>query len=304
MTTYFPVIFPPQFYVSNPSDYSGHVIKCYEEATNTPLQMSTDATGSTLVDDMALNASGLPEVSGNVVIPHIANNYKLRLYPTQAAADANSGSIFTIDNVKISSTVSTGSLTDVASAASINLNSTQTNYFNITGTTDISTITLAEGSEVVVKFAGALTLTDSATLVLLGGENITTAAGDIAVFRGEDSNVVRMLNFARGVSEPVNAIGSIGGGTQDIDLSLGRTVTGTVDTSTTTFTFSNPLSGSDAFDLYLTNGGSQTVNWPASVLWVGGIAPTLTASGVDHLVFTTPDGGTTWYGYVAGLDMS
>lgn len=104
----------------------------------------------------------------------------------------------------------------------------------------------------------------------------------------------------------VNAIGSIGGGTQDIDLDDGRTITATVDTSTTTFTFSNPLAtgNADAFDIYLTNGGSQTINWPASVDWVGGNAPTLTASGLDHLVFTTVDGGTTWYGYVVGLDVS
>lgn len=107
------------------------------------------------------------------------------------------------------------------------------------------------------------------------------------------------------IESGVNAIGSIGGGTQNIDLDDGRTVTATVDTSTTTFTFSNPKATgkADAFDLILTNGGSQTINWPASVDWPGGTAPTLTASGLDHLVFTTNDGGTTWYGYVVGLDL-
>lgn len=105
-------------------------------------------------------------------------------------------------------------------------------------------------------------------------------------------------------SEDVNAIGSIGGGTQDIDLVSGNVVTGTVDTSETTFTFSNPPTSGDAgsFTLILTNGGSQTVNWPASVDWAGGTAPTLTAAGVDILVFTTIDAGTTWYGFAAALD--
>lgn len=304
MTTYFPVDFPTQFYVLNTSDYANHVIKCYEEGTTTPISISTDSTGSTLVSSVALNASGLPEVSGNVIIPHVAENYKLVMYPTQAAADANTGAVWTIDNIKLGSVAADGALTDIASASSINLNSTDTNYFNITGTTGISTISLNEGSQVWVKFAGTLTITDGASLILLGGENITTAAGDIAVFRGESSNVVRMLSYERAAGGLVNAIGSVGGGTQDIDLTLGRTVTATIDTSTTTFTFSNPFSGADAFDVYLTNGGSQTINWPASVDWAGGAAPTLTSSGVDHLVFTTPDGGTTWYGYVAGLDMS
>ena len=106
--------------------------------------------------------------------------------------------------------------------------------------------------------------------------------------------------------EAVNAIGSVGGGTQDIDLELGNVVTATVDTSATTFTFSNPpASGTGgSFTLILTNGGSQTVNWPASVDWAGGTAPTLTAAGVDVLTFITTDGGTIWYGFAAGLAMS
>lgn len=100
------------------------------------------------------------------------------------------------------------------------------------------------------------------------------------------------------VDTSVNAIGSIGGGTQDIDLDDGRSVTATVDTSTTTFTFSNPKStgNEDIFTLTLTNGGSQTVNWPSSVDWPGGNAPTLTTSGKDEFAFRTTDGGTNWSG--------
>ena len=106
--------------------------------------------------------------------------------------------------------------------------------------------------------------------------------------------------------ENVNAIGSTGGGTQDIDLANGNVVTATVDTSANTFTFSNPPTSGKcgSFTLILTNGGSQTVNWPAAVDWAGGTAPTLTTSGVDVLTFTTVDGGTIWYGFAAGLDMS
>jgi hypothetical protein len=52
--------------------------------------------------------------------------------------------------------------------------------------------------------------------------------------------------------------------------------------------------------LILTNGGSQTVTWPASVDWPAATAPTLTAAGVDKLVFETVDGGTTWTGNLAG----
>ena len=105
--------------------------------------------------------------------------------------------------------------------------------------------------------------------------------------------------------ETVNAIGATGGGTQDIDITAGNVVTATVDTSTNTFTFSNPSTSgvSCSFTLILTNGGSQTVNWPASVDWAAATAPTLTAAGVDVLTFMTVDGGTIWYGGAGGWDM-
>lgn len=105
--------------------------------------------------------------------------------------------------------------------------------------------------------------------------------------------------------ENVNAIGSTGGGTQDINLALGNVVTATVDTSANTFTFSNPPASGKcgSFTIILTNGGSQTVNWPAAVDWAGGTAPTLTTAGIDVLTFTTVDAGTIWYGFLAGADM-
>lgn len=104
----------------------------------------------------------------------------------------------------------------------------------------------------------------------------------------------------------VNNIGSTGGGTQDIDLTLGRTVNATVDTSANTFTFSNSTASGtlDGFILNITNGGSQTVTWPASVDWPAATAPTLTAAGLDVLVFITVDGGTTWLGFVSGQELA
>ena len=101
-----------------------------------------------------------------------------------------------------------------------------------------------------------------------------------------------------------NAIGSIGGGAQTIDIVSGNSVSATVDTSETTFTFSNPTASDElcVFSLVLTNGAAFTVNWPASVDWESGTAPTLTASGVDILVFSTIDGGTIWHGATFSLD--
>ena len=92
--------------------------------------------------------------------------------------------------------------------------------------------------------------------------------------------------------------------TKAIDLEDGNNFTATVSTSTVTWTFSNPTASDElcGFTLFLTNGGSQTVNWPASVDWAGGTAPTLTTSGLDILVFVTTNGGTTWHGMVGSAD--
>jgi len=114
--------------------------------------------------------------------------------------------------------------------------------------------------------------------------------------------IVSAINL-KDYGEVTNAIGATGGGTQDINLTLGNSVTATVDTSANTFTFSNPTSSDElcGFTLELTNGGSQTVNWPGTVDWAGGSAPTLTTSGVDYLVFWTVNGGSRWYGALVGL---
>ena len=100
-----------------------------------------------------------------------------------------------------------------------------------------------------------------------------------------------------------SAIGNAGA-TRTFDLAVANFFSVTIDQATT-FTFSNPPASGDfgAFVMEITNGAAFVITFPASVDWVGGTAPTLTASGVDQLVFTTRDGGTTYFGFVAGLDI-
>ena len=82
-----------------------------------------------------------------------------------------------------------------------------------------------------------------------------------------------------------------------VDLELGNVFTYTLSGSQTV-TFTNPPASGTAgsFTMIVTNGGSATLTWPTSVDWPAATAPTLTASGVDILFFTTCDGGTIWYG--------
>ena len=131
----------------------------------------------------------------------------------------------------------------------------------------------------------------------------TVTADSSGVVNHADYQVVRP--YFKDYAETVSALGDVGGGTDAIDVTAGNVVTATVSTATQTFTFTNPSATGRAcsFTLILTNGGSQTVNWPSSVDWAGGDAPSLTSSGVDILTFTTVDAGTIWYGFAAGTDM-
>lgn len=157
----------------------------------------------------------------------------------------------------------------------------------------------------IMTTAGLITANGGISTTTVSASAAITANGGITLggaISGADQTVSR-VNL-KDYGEVTNAIGSVGGGTQDIDVALGNNVTATVDTGSTTFTFSNPTASDElcGFTLFLTNGGSQTVNWPATVDFPGGTAPTLTASGIDILVFVTTDGGTIWHGMASSLD--
>jgi len=71
---------------------------------------------------------------------------------------------------------------DIASASTTDLANATGDYVSITGTTTITALgTVSAGMRFILSFAGALTLTHNATsLILPGGANIVTAAGDVA----------------------------------------------------------------------------------------------------------------------------
>lgn len=162
--------------------------------------------------------------------------------------------------------------------------------------TNGSTTAVTIGTNQNVTLAAALTVTGSTTTDTLTITGATTAAA----ISMADNLLTRPLlkDYAlEGV-----AVGNTGA-TPALDLESGNFFSATVD-QTCTFTFSNPVASGDfcGFLLALTNGGAFTVTWPASVNWSGGEAPTLTAAGLDLLVFVTYDGGTNWNGMPASLD--
>ena len=170
--------------------------------------------------------------------------------------------------------------------------------------TDTSKIKVGDGSTAwssktyLVDVGSYLTATSTNTL-----SNKTLAATTLSGQLTGADQTVSAINL-KDYGEITNAIGNATG-SKTIDLTLGNSVTATT-TGATTWTFSNPTASDElcGFSLKLVNGGSATQTWPASVDWPAATAPTLTTSGTDVLVFTTCDGGTTWYGFVAGLALA
>lgn len=96
--------------------------------------------------------------------------------------------------------------------------------------------------------------------------------------------------------------------TTTIDFSLGNNVIMAQNTAITTFNFSNIPSGAFSFTLVRikdNSGTSRAVAWFTGIRWDGGAAPALNqaANARSRYTFVTEDGGTTWDGFAAGLDL-
>jgi len=124
---------------------------------------------------------------------------------------------------------------DIASADPLVLG-TDGRYFNVTGTTNFASITVAIGRFFVLQFNGILTLTHNATTLDLPSEaNITTAAGDSMMCFATAANQVHVISYTR-------ADGSAVGGTVRVLQSLVMSITTTTGTTTIPDDDTAPLS--------------------------------------------------------------
>jgi hypothetical protein len=115
-------------------------------------------------------------------------------------------------------------------------------------------------------------------------------------------NDIDINGYRQKVETPSSAAGLL-----TINLAAANDFATTLTENITTLTLSNPPASGwrGVATLYLTQGGigSFLVTWPASVVWAGGTAPTLTAAvgQVDVIQLDTIDGGVTYRGFVGGL---
>ena len=97
---------------------------------------------------------------------------------------------------------------DIASAGTMTIG-TDGGYFDITGTTGITAMTVAAGRVFTLQFDGAVTLTHSSTLYLSGAANFTTEANDHLTFISVAANDVRQIGTGlKDGGSPVTASGT------------------------------------------------------------------------------------------------
>ena len=189
---------------------------------------------------------------------------------------------------------------------------------------------LADGTIDVADINGVTATTaeinyiDGVTSPLQTQLNAKAATADIGVtIQGYDADTAKLdviqtftanqtvtAEFkANSYNESYTAVTSTSNATT-VNCETGNTFSHTL-TENTTFTFSNPPASGTAYTMTIeiiqdAGASGYTVTWPASVDFPAATAPTLTAtaSAVDVFVFTTRDGGTTWYGFTAGLGLA
>ena len=217
----------------------------------------------------------------------------------------------------VTSTASELNLVDGSSAGTI-VNSKALVYGS-SGEVNATTLQIAGTS--ITSTAAELNIlagvtSTAAELNLLDGVTATTAEinyldvttlGTSAASKAVTADANGVVTFDNGKIEESTAITS-SSNAATLNLRDGDNFSHTLSENVT-YTFSNPAASGkvSAFTLTVTQDSSaRAITWPGAVKWSGGTAPTLSSGSgdVDVFVFFTNDGGTKYFGFTAGQDMS
>jgi hypothetical protein len=236
---------------------------------------------------------------------------------TASAADLNATDVTTLGTVEASKVVTADASGNITSAGSINIGDGAAIRFGSSNDLSIS----HDGSNSYINELGTGDLviqTNGAKVGIASSspfEWMVEAETNGAVTLYYD-NAVKFATTSVGAdvtgeliadsyNETYAAVTSSSNATT-VDCEAGNAFSHTL-TENTTFTFSNPPASGTAYSFSIeiiqdASASGYTVTWPSSVDWPAATAPTLTAtaSAKDVFIFTTRDGGSNWYGFIAG----
>ncbi len=206
-----------------------------------------------------------------------------------------------------------GTEQDLASAATTDIGAQLTNFLRITGTTTITSFGTNYKGPRFLRFEGAVTLTNSSTLIIPGGANITTAAGDclivvpkatlgtsdgwqIVSYQNSASKVYAELGvtqvFTKAQSGAVVALTD--GATITPDFATSNNFSVTLGGNRTLANPTNLVAGqSGVITITQDATGGRTLSFGSNWKFVNGTAPTLTtaANAIDEIVYYTETTG-------------
>jgi len=131
---------------------------------------------------------------------------------------------------------------------------------------------------------------------ITAGTNISVTNGDGVSGNptiGLDAAAISQLT--KNPTYPTHSLGNMSG-TVNMDTLTYSYFYGTI-TGTTTLALTGAMTNGVLYIgvLELTNGAAAGITYPSGTKWTAGTAPTLTASGIDILVYSTRDAGATSY---------
>ncbi len=145
---------------------------------------------------------------------------------------------------------------DVASATTTDIGAATGNFVDVTGTTTITGLgTIQAGSVRFVRFTGILTLThDGTSLILPTGANVTTAAGDRAIFVSLGSGNWICLAYQRADGTPLGSAytPTVANALSGSVIQVVNTQTGAVATGTTVMVDDDSIPQKTEGDQYMT----------------------------------------------------
>jgi len=145
--------------------------------------------------------------------------------------------------------------------------------------------------------------------LLTASAGISVSGATAAIFNGTvscNSNTIYKPTLQ--YYNEVLASPAISANVLTLDLSTAQMFTVSLNANITTFTITNTpatANRSIGFTLIFTaDGTARTVTWGAAVKWANNDPPALTSTNAkkDILSFVSPDGGTTFYGFIGGLN--
>ena len=290
---FFPISHAAVQYVDTNGDaFSGAVLKAYSSGTLTNINMATDSTGATTAATITLDSDGYPAVSGTIIIPYIDEKYKLGLYPTQAAADSDTGSIWLIDAVPIS-----GDLLSVTQSISTTTSLDSSDDGNHVVATGTITITLpavtvvGTGFVVSIRNAGTglVTIDGNGAETINGSTTLVLFPGDSCIFTSSSTETDEWstigLKELRGVNAQTGTTYTFVSGDHDklVTTTNAAAIAGTLPQAGAAFpdgwytTVSNI--GVGALTITPT---TSTIDGAATLILIGGASALITSDGTNY----------------------